>query len=194
MAFADGLLAQGRRYLKKEGRHRHGVTLTNCLPRAYVQFFKPGKWLSCTHHISHCLSWQPRRQLWQLRNLGKSILYPDMSEGVLPRHGAESSDVAHTPPNTVLTPSCYSLKRRFGSLEAPRRLSLKGRHRQLTEDLFVTLSPRCEVPICSPLNTAQRILLHSQLVALSVWPVAASIVATTYFAGLSGCLTDAGIA
>lgn len=42
MALADALATQGRSYLKKEGRHRYGVTLTTCLPRAYVQFFKPG--------------------------------------------------------------------------------------------------------------------------------------------------------
>ena len=106
----------------------------------------------------------------------------------MPWHRMESFDDAHGPSNTVFTPSRYSLRRRLGSPEAPhRRLSIKGRHRQLTEDLFVTLSPRCEVPMFSPLNTAQRILLHSQLVVLSVCEGASSIVVTTYSVHLPGC-------
>ena len=38
------------------------------------------------------------------------------------------------------------------------RYGIKGRHRQFAEDSIVTLSPRCEVPVYSPLDTALRIL------------------------------------
>lgn len=57
----------------------------------------------------------------------------------------------------------HEIRRRLGSSsssasarrKAPHhRLAIKGRHRHLAEDPFVTLPPRCKVPTFSPLNTA----------------------------------------